>query len=92
VALCKEAFAEAEIDDTDTEPGREACGGAHVGEPREDHSGASVYGHVGKEGEGGACSYCDIGEPGARGTEENFGGVARGGEAICTQVALDAGT
>lgn len=89
MALREEAFAEAQIDDTDAEPGCEACGSAHAREPREDHSGARVNCHIGKEGERSTRGYCDIRKSGPRGTEEYFGGIAGDGEAICKQIEFD---
>lgn len=88
--LREEAFAEAQIDDTDAEPGREARSGTHAREPREDHSGARVDRHVGEERERSTHGYCDIGKPRPRGTKEYLWGIAGGGEAICKQIKLDA--
>jgi hypothetical protein len=87
--LREEAFAEAQIDDTDAEPGCEACGSTHAREPREDHSGARVNCHIGKEGERSTRGYCDIRKSGPRGTEEYLGGIAGDGEAICKQIDLN---
>jgi hypothetical protein len=90
VPLCEEAFAEAQIDDTDAKPGRKSRSGTHAREPREDHSGTRADCHVGEKGKRSTRGYCDVGKPGTRGTEKYFGGIARGGEAIYKQIGSNA--